>query len=96
MRVVGTNGKTTIDLLIEPVNERNKPYYVVGLDQKWACFKGIRQEGIGLKRLMEWAWNAPWKSYDNDLNWYNADGDEFMNAQEMVDDFHTKYSRKAH
>ncbi len=36
------------------------------------------------------------KGYDNDLNWYNADGDEFMNAQEVVDDFHTKYSRKAH
>ncbi len=37
-----------------------------------------------------------WKSYDNDLNWYNADDDEFMNAQEMIDDFHTKYSTKAH
>jgi len=37
-----------------------------------------------------------WKSYDNDLNWYNADDDEFMNAQEMIDDFHIKYSRKAH
>ncbi len=37
-----------------------------------------------------------WKSYDNDLNWYNADDDEFMNAQEMVDDFHIKYSIKAH
>ncbi len=37
-----------------------------------------------------------WKSYDNDLNWYNADNDEFMNAQEMIDDFHIKYSRKAH
>ncbi len=30
--------QTTIDLLIEPVNERNKPYYVVGLNQKWVCF----------------------------------------------------------
>ncbi len=37
-----------------------------------------------------------WKSYDNDLNWYNADDDEFMNAQEMIDDFHIKYSTKAH
>jgi len=41
-------------------------------------------------------YRVKWKSYDNDLNWYNADGDEFMNAQEVVDDFHTKYSRKAH
>jgi len=41
-------------------------------------------------------YRVKWKGYDNDLNWYNADGDEFMNAQEVVDDFHTKYSRKAH
>ncbi len=48
-----------------------------------------------------WYWRrlqyrVKWKSYDNDLNWYNADDDEFMNAQEMIDDFHIKYSRKAH
>ncbi len=46
-----------------------------------------------------WKWlqyRVKWKSYDNDLNWYNADDDEFMNAQEMIDDFHIKYSRKAH
>ncbi len=49
----------------------------------------------------QWYWRwlqywIKWKSYDNDLNWYNADDDEFMNAQEMIDDFHIKYSRKAH
>jgi len=36
-----------------------------------------------------------WNGYDNDLNWYNADGDEFMNAQEIVDDFHIQYSNKS-
>ncbi len=41
-------------------------------------------------------YQVKWKNYDNDLNWYNADDDEFMNAQEMIDDFHIKYSRKAH
>ncbi len=41
-------------------------------------------------------YRVKWKSYDNDFNWYNADNDEFMNAQEMIDDFHIKYSRKAH
>ncbi len=41
-------------------------------------------------------YRVKWKSYDNDLNWYNADDDEFMNVQEMIDDFHIKYSRKAH
>ncbi len=41
-------------------------------------------------------YRVKWKNYDNDLNWYNADDDEFMNAQEMIDDFHIKYSRKTH
>ncbi len=41
-------------------------------------------------------YRVKWKSYDNDLNWYNADDDEFMNAQEMINNFHIKYSRKVH
>ena len=45
------------------------------------------------KRLQ---YQVKWKNYDNDLNWYNADDNEFMNAQEMIDDFYIKYSRKAH
>ncbi len=45
------------------------------------------------RRLQYW---VKWKSYDNDLNWYNADDDKFMNAQEMIDEFHIRYSRKAH
>jgi len=30
------------------------------------------------KRWLQY--QVKWKSYDNDLNWYNADDDEFMNA----------------
>ncbi len=40
-------------------------------------------------------YRVKWNDYDNDLNWYNADDDEFMNVQEMIDEFHIKYSRKA-
>ncbi len=39
-------------------------------------------------------YRVKWNDYDNDLNWYNADDDEFMNAQEVVDDFHIRYSNK--
>jgi len=39
-------------------------------------------------------YRVKWNGYDNDLNWYNADGDEFMNAQEVVDDFHIRYPNK--
>ena len=41
-------------------------------------------------------YQVKWKNYDNNLNWYNADNNEFMNIQEMINDFHIKYSRKAH
>ncbi len=49
----------------------------------------------------QWYWRqlqyrVKWKSYDNDLNWYNADDNEFMNTQKMIDEFHIRYSRKAH
>ncbi len=39
-------------------------------------------------------YRVKWNDYDNDLNWYNADDDEFMNAQKIVDDFHIQYSNK--
>ncbi len=45
-----------------------------------------------------WKWlqyRVKWKSYDNDLNWYNADDDEFMNVQKIIDDFHIWYLNKS-
>ncbi len=40
-------------------------------------------------------YRVKWNDYDNDLNWYNADDDEFMNAQKIVDDFHIWYLNKS-
>jgi len=40
-------------------------------------------------------YRVKWNDYDDDLNWYNADDDEFMNAQKIVDDFHIWYSNKS-
>jgi len=79
------------DLLSDQKNELLKSI-VVNDENEWKIddilnFRRYR------RRLQ---YQVKWKSYDNDLNWYNADGDEFMNAQKMVDDFHIKYSRKAH
>ncbi len=40
-------------------------------------------------RYRRWLqYKVKWNNYNNDLNWYNADDDEFMNAQKIVDDFH--------
>ncbi len=45
-----------------------------------------------------WKWlqyKVKWNDYDNDLNWYNADDNKFMNAQKIVDDFHIWYLNKS-
>ncbi len=39
-------------------------------------------------------YKVKWNDYDNNLNWYNADDDEFMNAQKIIDDFHIWYLNK--
>ena len=43
------------------------------------------------KRLQ---YKVKWNDYDNDLNWYNADDDKFMNAQKIINDFHIQYLNK--
>ncbi len=40
-------------------------------------------------------YRVKWNDYDNHLNWYNADDDEFMNAQKIIDDFYIQYSNKS-
>ncbi len=79
------------DFLSDQKNESSKSI-VINDEDEWKIndilnFRWYR------RRLQ---YRVKWKSYDNNLNWYNADDDKFMNAQEMIDDFHIKYSRKAH
>ena len=40
-------------------------------------------------------YRVKWNNYDNDFNWYNADDDEFMNTQKIVDDFYIQYLNKS-
>ncbi len=79
------------DSLSDQKNESSKSI-VINDEDKWEI-DNILNSRWYQRRLQ---YRVKWKSYDNDLNWYNADDDEFMNAQEMIDDFHIKYSRKAH
>ncbi len=65
---------------------------VINDENKWKI-DDILNSWCYRRQLQYW---VKWKNYDNDLNWYNVDDDEFMNAQEMIDNFHIKYSRKAH
>ncbi len=79
------------DSLFDQKNELSRSI-VVNNEDEWEI-----DDILNSRRYRRWLqYQVKWKSYDNDLNWYNADDDEFMNTQEMIDDFHIKYSRKAH
>ncbi len=51
---------------------------------------------LNSRRYRRWLqYKVKWNDYDNDLNWYNADDDEFMNTQKIIDDFHIQYLNKS-
>ncbi len=52
-----------IDLLIELINERNKLYYVVGLNQKWVCFNDMINAMIYLFTSLYLSVNRPTSSF---------------------------------
>ncbi len=79
------------DSLSDQKNESSKSIMINDEDE-WEINDILNSQRY--KRRLQY--RVKWKSYDNDLNWYNADNNKFMNAQEMIDDFHIKYSRKAH
>jgi len=79
------------DSLSDQKNESSKSI-VINDEDEWKI-DDILNSRRYRRRLQ---YRVKWKSYNNDFNWYNADDDEFMNAQEMIDDFYIKYSRKAH
>ncbi len=79
------------DSLSDQKNESSRSI-VINDENEWKIDDILNSQRY--KRRLQY--QVKWKSYYNDLNWYNADDNEFMNAQEMIDDFHIKYLRKAH
>jgi len=79
------------DFLSDQKNESSRSI-VINDEDEWKI-NDILNSWWYQRRLQ---YQVKWKNYDNDLNWYNADDDEFINTQEMINDFYIKYSRKAH
>ncbi len=78
------------DLLSDQKNELFKSI-VINDEDEWKI-----DNILNSRRYQRWLqYRIKWNDYDNDLNWYNADDDEFMNAQKIVDDFHIQYSNKS-
>ncbi len=79
------------DSLSDQKNELSKSI-VINDEDEWKI-----DDILNFRWYRRWLqYQVKWKSYDNDLNWYNVDNNKFMNAQEMIDEFHIRYSRKAH
>ncbi len=55
--------QTMIDLLIESINEWNKLYYVVNLNQKWVCFNDMINAMIYLLTSLYLSVNQPTSSF---------------------------------
>jgi hypothetical protein len=47
-----------------------------------------------LRRGKRLEYKIKWKRLDQDLDWYNTDGGEFDNCQDLVEDFHRRYPTK--
>ncbi len=78
------------DFLSDQKNELSDSI-VINDEDKWEI-----DDILNSRRYRRWLqYRVKWNDYDNDLNWYNADDDEFMNAQKIVDDFHIWYSNKS-
>ncbi len=51
---------------------------------------------LNFRQYRRWLqYRVKWNDYDNNLNWYNVDNNEFMNTQKIIDNFHIQYSNKS-
>ena len=83
--------KAAEDPLPGQKNEPPEPV-IVDDEEEWEVddILDSRRYGRG-KRLQ---YRVKWKGCDTDLEWYNADGGEFDNCQDLVKDFHLRYPQK--
>ncbi len=78
------------DLLHDQKNELSDSI-VINDEDEWEI-----DDILNFRQYRRWLqYRVKWNDYDNDLNWYNADDDEFMNAQKIVDNFHIQYLNKS-
>ncbi len=78
------------DFLSDQKNEFSDSI-VINDENKWKI-----DDILNFRWYRRWLqYKVKWNDYDNDFNWYNADDDEFMNAQKIIDDFHIWYLNKS-
>ncbi len=84
--------RSVVDNLLSDQKNEFLKSIVINDENEWKI-----NDILNFQQYQKWLqYQVKWKSYDNDLNWYNVDDDKFMNTQNIVDDFHTRYSNWAH
>jgi hypothetical protein len=83
--------KAANDPLPGQTNEPPQPV-VVDDEDEWEVDDILDSRLFGRGKRLQY--KVKWKGIDQDLDWYNADGGEFDNCQDLVDDFHRRYPTK--
>jgi transposase InsO family protein len=83
--------KAAEDPLPGQINEPPQPV-VVDDEDEWEVDDILDSRLFGKGKRLQY--KVRWKGLDQDLEWYNADGGEFDNCQDLVEDFHRRYPIK--
>ncbi len=76
--------RSAVDDFLSDQKNESSDSIVINDEDEWKI-----DDILNSRQYQRWLqYKVKWNDYDNDLNWYNADDDEFMNAQKIVDDFH--------
>ncbi len=83
--------RSVVDDLLSDQKNKLSDSIVINDEDEWKI-----DDILNSCRYRRWLqYKVKWNDYDNDLNWYNADDDEFMNAQKIFDNFHIQYLNKS-
>ena len=83
--------KAAEDPLPGQINEPPQPV-VIDDEEEWEVDDILDSRLFGRGKRLQY--RVKWKGLDQDLEWYNADGGQFDNCQDLVEDFHRRYPIK--
>jgi hypothetical protein len=75
-----------------PGQEHTEPPPIIIEDEEWEVDDILNSRLYGRWKRLQY--QVKWKGYDKDITWYNANGNEFRNCQDIVNDFHSRNPTK--